>query len=73
MREFPKPYMRQSELEKMGIPRAMLTQAYRDPGQRFASKINPTKSNSPIVFETEGLKKWMELQIKAQLVGMQRK
>lgn len=46
--------------------------AYRSPKQTFASKIDPRKRNSPILFDTEGLKGWWEKQIALQVQTMSR-
>lgn len=70
--EFPKPIMRMSELMEMGFPEECLLRAYRDRNQNFASKINPAKKNSPIIFDTEGLEKWWSRQISAQVRAMPR-
>lgn len=56
--EYPKPFMRISELVKLGIPEQMLLNAYREKGQRFAQKISPEKTKSPILFETAEFEKW---------------
>lgn len=56
--EYPKPMMRLKELMAMGIPESMLMNAYREKGQNFAQKIDPKRSNSPIVFDTEEFDKW---------------
>ena len=56
--EYPKPMMRLKELMAMGIPESMLMNAYREVGQNFAQKIDPKRSNSPIVFDTEEFDKW---------------
>ena len=71
--EFPKPIMRMSELMEMGFPEECLLRAYRDKNQTFASKINPAKSNSPIIFDTAGLEKWWSRQISAQVRAMPRR
>lgn len=55
---YPKPIMRMTELEKMGFPREYLLRAYRTKNQNFARKINGTKPNSPIIFDTEEFDKW---------------
>lgn len=60
--QFPKKFMRKQELVKMGFPEAMLLRAYRERGQSFARKADPLKTNSPIVFDTDGLGKWWEKQ-----------
>lgn len=54
---YPKPVMRLSELEKMGFPKEFLMYAFRK-GNGFACKMNPTKANSPIIFDTEEFDKW---------------
>lgn len=59
---FPKRFMRKQELENMGLPEVMLLRAYREKGQTFARKADPLKTNSPIVFDTEGLGEWWEKQ-----------
>lgn len=56
--EYAKPVMRMTALVKMGFPEEYLLMAYRSRGQTFAWKMNPTKSNSPILFDTEGFEKW---------------
>lgn len=56
--EYAKPVMKMSELKAMGFPDEFLMYAYRFKGQRFAWKMNPTKINSPICFDTEEFDKW---------------
>ena len=73
MIKFPKPIMRASELVSMGFPEEYLQMAYRDRNQTFASKINPTKKNSPIIFDTAGLGEWWKRQIQAQVGSIPRK
>ena len=72
MLEFPKPVMKMSELQKMGFPETYLKLAYGDKNQTFASKMNPAKENSPIIFDTAGLKSWWEKHIQAQVRSMPR-
>ena len=62
--QYPTKVMRSTALEKMGFPREMLNRAYREKGQTFAWKMNPLKSNSPLVFDTDGFEKWRLQQIK---------
>nr|DAI33775.1 MAG TPA: hypothetical protein [Caudoviricetes sp.] len=50
----------------MGFPREMLMEIFRNPRQNFARKMNPLKRNSHIIFETEGLNKWLNEDIKLQ-------
>lgn len=52
---FPKPFMKGSELQKMGICPELLRMAYGDKTQRFAMKLHPEKSNSVILYDTAGL------------------
>lgn len=68
MPTYPKQIMRMSELKKMGFPEEFLLAAYRNPVQTFAHKINPIKRSSPIVFDTDGLEKWRQKQIKAEIM-----
>lgn len=63
---YPKPLMRKGELVKLGIPPAILDAAFRDRGQRFAYKMDATKKNSPIVFETGGFDRWLRKRINAE-------
>lgn len=64
--EFPKQIMKMSELKSLGFPQPLLMEAYRDPRQDFATKIDPTKPNSKIIFDTVGLDKWITKRIKIQ-------
>lgn len=65
--------MKGSELQKMGICPELLRMAYGDPGQRFAMKLHPEKSNSVILYDTAGLAEWMTRHIENQTKGMIRK
>ena len=69
---YPKPFMRLKELHKMGIPKEFLLEAYRTKGQTFAQKINPLKSNSPIIFDTDGFEKWRISRCKVENAGIPR-
>ena len=51
--QYPSPVMRLTEMVQMGFPEEFLLIAYRTKGQDFAQKVNPTKRNSPIFFDTE--------------------
>lgn len=62
---YPKQIMKLSELKKMGYPEAFLMRAFRAHGQTFATRLNPFKENSPIIFDTEGLEKWRLSQVRA--------
>lgn len=73
MIEFPRPFMRASELKEMGIPEELVLRAYGDKNQSFCMKINPAKKNSPLLVETGSFARWMERQIDAQVKGMERK
>lgn len=64
--KYPSDMMKTAELEKMGFPKSYLLRAYHSRGQTFATKMNPAKRNSPIIFNTEGLDQWMQQEIKAQ-------
>jgi hypothetical protein len=56
--EYPKQVMRLRELEAMGIPESFLMDAYRSKNQRFAWKLDMTKKNSPILFDTSGFEEY---------------
>lgn len=71
--EFPKKFMRTGELRALGFSKELLRRAYGDKKQRFATKIHPEKRTSAIMYDTDGLKKWLEAQIAAQLAGMERR
>lgn len=60
---YAKPVMRISELKKMGLPEEFLMNAYRNPNQTFAWKMDMTKKNSPILFDTDGLERYRQKQI----------
>lgn len=64
--EFPKQIMKISELKKLGYPELLLQEAYRDPNQNFATKLNPAKPNSVIIFDTIGFDKWITKRIRLQ-------
>lgn len=70
---FPKPVMKTAELVRMGFSPEYLRRAYGSLGQQFASKINPLKSNSAILFDTEGFERWRVQDIENQMKGLQRK
>lgn len=50
----------------MGFPIPLLMEAYRDPKQNFATKVDPSKINSTIIFDTAGFDKWIAKRIKIQ-------
>lgn len=64
--------MKISDLEQMGFPKEYLLRAYHSRGQTFATKMNPAKRNSPIIFNVEGFDQWMQQEIKAQQVAERR-
>lgn len=64
--KYPSDVMRIADLEKMGFPKSYLLRAYHSRGKTFATKMNPAKRNSPIIFNTEGFDQWMQQEIKAQ-------
>lgn len=70
---YPKPFMRLQELQGMGLPKEFLFMAYRSKGQTFAQKMNPSKPNSPIIFETESFERWRIDRCKAENAGIRRK
>ena len=70
--QYAKPMMRTAELIRMGFSPEYLRRAYGTPGQRFASKINPLKSNSAILFDTEEFEKWRVKDIENQMKGLTR-
>ncbi|MCI5712245.1 MAG: hypothetical protein MR324_03760 [Lachnospiraceae bacterium] len=47
-----------SELQKMGFAKEYLLYVYRNNTNAIAWKMNPTKTNSPILFDTEALEKY---------------
>ena len=69
MLKYPKPIMRKTELQGMGFPEECLMAAYHSRGQDFAHKINPTKKNSPIIFDTAGFERWRQNQIRMEVGG----
>lgn len=64
--EYPKQIMKMSELKELGFPEVFLLEAYRDPKQTFATKIDPLKPNSKIIFDTAGFDKWIAKRINIQ-------
>lgn len=68
--QYPKPVMRKSELEQMGFPEEYLLRIYRTAKQKVAWKINPLKTGSPIVFDTEELEKFRIAEIDMQVTSM---
>lgn len=60
MYTFPKSQMKISELKKIGFPETELLDSFRIPGQKFARKLNPEKKNSPIIFDTDSFREYLE-------------
>jgi len=56
--EYPKKIMRFNELVDMGFPKEMLLKICSDKDQTIAFKNNPTKRNSPFLFDTDGLEQY---------------
>lgn len=70
--KYPRHIMKISDLEQMGFPKEYLLRAYHSRGQTFATKMNPAKRNSPIIFNVEGFDQWMQQEIKAQQAAERR-
>ncbi len=70
--KYPRQIMKISDLEQMGFPKEYLLRDYHSRGQTFATKMNPAKRNSPIIFNTEGFDRWMQKEIKAQQAAERR-
>lgn len=50
---YPRRIMRLNELVELGYSKEYLMKQYRRKGQTFAKKQDPTRRNSPIMFDTE--------------------
>ena len=70
--EYPKQIMKMQELSKMGFPVEFLQIAYLTKGQTFAQKMDPTKKNSPIIFETAGFEEWRMRRLMAETKALPR-
>lgn len=55
---YPKQVMKIKELVAMGYPEEWLLAIYRNRHQKIAWKMDESKSNSPILFDTEELEKY---------------
>ena len=55
---FPKKIMKKSELLKIGIPRQILMDASSN--RKICWKMNPAKSNSHLLYDTEELQKYID-------------
>ena len=60
---YPKQIMKITELMGIGFPKEYLMNAYHSGNQTFAWKMDMTKKNSPILFDTEGLEEYRKRQI----------
>lgn len=60
--QYPKPVMKISELKAMGFTEEYLMYVYRNNRNAIAWKMNPTKVNSAILFDTEELEKYRKSQ-----------
>ena len=71
---YPKKFMGLVELAKFtGLSEEYLQKVYRRKDNDFAGKLDPSKKNSRIVFDTEKFDAWRTRQIKLELEGMRRK
>lgn len=72
---YPKALMRKKEMISLGFPETYLDRAAASPGQSFAFKLDPSKKNSPYIFNTLGFEEWRkkdeELQAKARKMRTQ--
>ena len=68
--EYPKPIMKRTELMDMGFPETYLDRAYASEGQTFATKMNPLKPKSPVIYDTKGFEEWRQADIKVQVRAM---
>lgn len=64
--DYPKAIMTTSELKQMGFTRTYLERAYHSKGNTFATKVDPAKEKSPIIFDTTGFEAWRQKEIQAQ-------
>ncbi len=64
--EYPKSVMSKSELMQMGFTRTYLDRVSRVKGQTFAFRMNPAKSNSPLMFDTAGFEKFRLSEIRSE-------
>lgn len=56
--KYEKAVMTITELKKMGFPEEWLRSIYRNRHQTIAWKMDASKKNSPILFDTEELEKY---------------
>lgn len=64
--EYPKPIMRINELQELGFTKEYLKNVFADPNQDFAWKMDMTKKNSTILFDTVGFEKYRQNQVAMQ-------
>lgn len=64
--DYPKAVMTTSELKEMGFTRTYLERAYHSKCNNFATKVDPSKEKSTIIFDTAGFEAWRQKEIKAQ-------
>lgn len=64
--QYKKPVMKKAELIKMGFTNEYLMSVYRTNNNAIAWKMNPTKKNSSILFDTEEFEKYRKLQAKCK-------
>ncbi len=62
---YPKKVMKVSEMVELGFSATELRADFRTPGQTFAWKMNPHKSNSHLVFDTEEYEKFRQRRARA--------
>lgn len=62
--KYPKQVMKKSELVAMGFTDEYLMYVYRNNRNAIAWKMNPTKINSAILFDTEEFEKFRQRQAK---------
>ena len=62
--KYPKQVMKKSELVAMGFADEYLMYVYRNNSNAIAWKMNPSKKNSAILFDTEELEKFRQRQAK---------
>lgn len=71
---YPKPFMSLQELSEFtGFSEEYLQEIYRRKDNDFAGKLDPTKKNSKIFFDTEKFDQWRTRQIKLEVEAMRRK
>lgn len=65
---YPKKFMTVKEMQEFtGLKRDYLLGLFRRSDNNFAMKLDPTKANSTIIFDTEKYDEWMQKEIKQQV------